>query len=136
MPSRRSFFGLAAGAVVPLVAPRAAWAMLVSPAGPHPDPRPGIDGSRVLRREQLGDNADVIGIFDMIRAIPQIADGIRCQCECRQLEEYRSLLTCFEGVGMAQHCLVCQDQAKLAFTMFRRGRSLRDIRQAIDREFG
>jgi hypothetical protein len=33
---------------------------------------------------------------------------------------------------MAQHCLICQGQARLAFSMHRAGKSLDQIRAAVD----
>jgi hypothetical protein len=37
---------------------------------------------------------------------------------------------------MAQHCVICQGQAKLAHKLHKRGFSLNAIRSAIDAEFG
>jgi hypothetical protein len=101
----------------------------------HPTPRPGVDGSRVLRRAQLEDNPGAAPVFDMVRQIPEVADGIRCHCGCAEDPDHRSLLTCFEGDGMAQHCEICQGQAKLAFRLHKAGKTLGDIRAAIDEEF-
>jgi hypothetical protein len=102
---------------------------------PHPDPRPGIDASHVVPRAQLGDDQDVVEAFDMVREIPQVADGIRCHCGCASLPGYRSLLSCYEGEGMARHCQICQGQARLAYDLHKRGRTLGVIRATIDRRF-
>lgn len=102
----------------------------------HPEPRAGIDGSHVLRRAQLGAHAAAIPVFDMVRRMPAIADGIGCQCGCAEDPAYRSLLTCYEGEGMAKRCAVCQAQARLAWRLHREGRTLDEIRAAIDEEFG
>lgn len=99
---------------------------------PHPTPRAGITGAKVLTKAQLEHNPDAAPIFEMVREIPQIADGIRCHCGCAELPEYRSLLSCYEGDGMAQHCEICQGQGKLAHSLFKQGKSLDDIRAAID----
>ena len=101
---------------------------------PHPSPRPGVDGSKVLAVDQL-DRKEAAPVFDQVRRIPEIADGIRCHCGCAERPGYRSLLSCFEGDGMAQMCEICQGQAKLAATMHRFRRSLDKIREAIDRQF-
>ena len=77
----------------------------------------------------------VAPVFDMVRRMPQIADGIRCTCGCADLEGFRSLLSCFEAGGMAQHCEVCQGTAKLTYRLFRQGRSLAQIRKAVDVQF-
>src|SRR5206468_133918 len=76
--------------------------------GKHPAPRAGVDASHVLTKEQLTENADAAPAFDMVRSIPEIADGIRCQCGCADLPGFYSLLSCYEKDGMAQHCLICQ----------------------------
>lgn len=97
----------------------------------HPTPRPGVDASRVLTADRLHDGT-AAPIFDLIRQIPQVADGIRCHCGCATLPGYRSLLSCYEAPGMAQHCEICQGQAKLAHKLHRRDWSLDGIRAAID----
>jgi hypothetical protein len=104
--------------------------------GPHPTPRPGIDASKVLTRDKLTENAAAEPVFEMVRKIPQVVDGIRCQCGCAELPEFYSLLSCYETDGMAQHCVICQGEAKLAFRMHEQGKSLDEIRAAIDAKFG
>jgi hypothetical protein len=101
----------------------------------HPEPRPGIDASKVLTREQLTDHPDAISAFDQVREIPQIADGIRCSCGCASREGYYSLLTCYEGEGMARHCEVCQGTGRLAYRLHKAGKSLKEIREAVDARF-
>ncbi|MGI8844550.1 MAG: hypothetical protein ACR2HZ_12680 [Gemmatimonadaceae bacterium] len=140
---RRGFLVLlAAGAAALVVAPGAMSAAGAREHnGPrvrndHPEPRPGIDGSNVLTAKQLGGAADLIVLFNGVRAMPHIADGIRCYCGCAAVERYRSLLSCYEGVGMAQHCEVCQGEARLAHSRWKEGQSLDQIRRAIDARFG
>jgi hypothetical protein len=74
--------------------------------------------------------------FRMVREIPQVVDGIRCNCGCAELEGFYSLLSCYEQNGMAKDCMICQGQAKLAYKMHKDGFSLDAIRRAIDAEFG
>ena len=58
-----------------------------TPLSDHPTPRPGITAAKVLTRKQLGDeHADAAPVFDMVRQIPHIVDGIRCRCGCAELE--------------------------------------------------
>lgn len=102
----------------------------------HPEPRPDVDGSRVLTAEQLTDSPHVIDLFDGIREIPHVADGIRCHCGCADLEGYRSLLSCYEGAGMARWCEICQGAARIAVGRTREGQTLDQIRRAIDARFG
>lgn len=107
------------------------------PLGPHPAPRPGITAAKVATKEQLAHHAKVIPLFDSVREIPGVIDGIRCNCGCAASPGFYSLLTCFEGeAAMAMHCPVCQGQAKLAARLHKEGKSLDDIRVAVDAQFG
>ena len=109
-----------------------------TPASPHPTPRAGITAAKVPRGAALGDDAeDAAPVFDMVREIPEIIDGIRCNCGCAELEGYYSLLSCFEGAdAMAKHCRVCQGQGRLAHRMHKSGKSLDEIRKGVDARFG
>ena len=101
----------------------------------HPDPRPGIDASRVLTREQLTEHPGAVSAFDQVREIPQIADGIRCSCGCASREGFYSLLSCYEGEGMARHCEVCQGTGRMAFRLHKQGKTLQEIRDAVDARY-
>jgi hypothetical protein len=135
--SRRQFLTALSATAAALVLPsRGLHALqLLEGRGDHPDPRPGIDGSNVLGRDEM-DNQDALFIYDMIRSIPQIADGVRCQCGCAGIPGYYSLLTCYETDGMAQHCEICQAQGMLVYELHEKGQSLQQIRDAVDVEFG
>lgn len=103
--------------------------------GRHPTPRPGIDASHVMPSDQVPEHAREA--FDSVRKIPQIVDGIRCQCGCADLPGHYSLLSCYEAPeAMARHCLVCQGEGLLAAKLHEEGKSLDDIRIAIEIEFG
>jgi hypothetical protein len=130
--SRRQFV---AGAVALLLIPRRARAMRF--AGPHPRPRPGITAAKVLTRDRLDGKADLIAVFDGVREIPEVIDGIRCQCGCATSEGFYSLLSCYEGDdAMAKICHICQGEGKLAIRLHKEGKSLDEIRTAIDAKFG
>lgn len=101
----------------------------------HPTPRPGITAARVLPDAQLTDRS-AAPVYAMVREIPEVVDGIRCNCGCADLDGFYSLLTCYEQGGMAQHCAICQGQARLAHKLHADGLSLNAIRRAIDAEFG
>ncbi len=104
----------------------------------HPTPRAGVDAARVLtaaRLRELG-AAAAIPAFDEVRQIPQIADGIRCHCGCADDHAHYSLLSCYEGDGMARECAICTGQGRMAFRLARAGRSLDAIRSAIDDRYG
>ena len=132
--SRRRFLTLLSIALV--ARPARAMAASGSAQKPkHPTPRPGITAAKVLPDAQLMDKS-AAPVYAMVREIPQVVDGIRCNCGCADLDGFYSLLTCYERGGMAQHCVICQGQAKLAYKMHKEGFSLNAIRRAIDAEFG
>ncbi len=90
----------------------------------------------MLTGEQLAKTPDLIPLFDSVRQIPQVVDGIRCNCGCTNPPEFYSLLSCYEGHGMARNCLQCQGQARLVVRLQKEGKSLDEIRAAIDAKFG
>ena len=143
--TRRSFVVTAAALLLAWVpgAPSARWSGWQNQRcgravrrGPHPDPRPGITGERVLTAEQLGGDTELIELFDKVRGIPEIVDGIRCQCGCSDPPTFYSLLSCYEGEGRAKFCPICQGQGRLAHRMHTAGKTLDEIRAGIDARFG
>jgi hypothetical protein len=134
--TRRQLLALASGAALVGAIPRDVRAALVRAVrrGDHPTPRPGIDASKVLKADQLH-TAEAAPVFDLVREIPGVADGIRCNCGCADLPGYYSLLSCYEAPGMAQHCEICQGQAKLVHRLHRQSWSLAGIRAAVDAAF-
>ena len=103
----------------------------------HPTPRKGITSARVLKADQLeGVDPDVVRVFDMVREIPQVVDGIYCHCGCAELDDSYSLLSCYEGEGMAQACQICQGEGRLVYELHRKGKKLSEIRAEVDRNFG
>jgi hypothetical protein len=108
---------------------------LAGPVPAHPDPRPGITGEHVLKADQLGGKKPLIELFDSIRKIPEVVDGIHCNCGCTNPPEFRSLLSCYEKNGMARDCAICQGQGRLAVRLHTEGKTLDQIRAAIDAKF-
>lgn len=102
----------------------------------HPAPRRGITGAKVLTAAQLTNSPDLVELFDGIRAIPQIADGIGCHCGCADFNGHRSLLTCYEGDAMARSCPICQGEGRVAVRLTKSKKSLAEIRAAIDAQYG
>ena len=103
--------------------------------GPHPDPRPGIDASHLPPPERVAEHPAAVPAYDEARTIPEVLDGIRCQCGCADQPGHRSLLSCYED-GMAMDCDICQGQARLAYRLHANGRTLDQIRSAIDSRYG
>jgi hypothetical protein len=94
-----------------------------------------VNAAKVLAADQLH-VAEAAPVFDLVREIPQVVDGIRCHCGCAPLPGYYSLLSCYEGAGMAQHCDICQGEARLAHKLHGQGWSLDGIRSAVDAAYG
>ena len=133
--TRRGFLALLPGVLIAVHARRGSASMVDALQRKHPAPRPGIDASRVVAAKDLEGPAEMRRAFELVRQIPQVADGIRCHCGCDEMEGYYSLLSCFEKEGMAQHCEVCQRHAVMAHRLHRAGKSLDQIRAAIDAEY-
>lgn len=109
----------------------------VVPTPPHPTPRQGITGARVATATMLDGDPVLTELFESIRAIPHVVDGIRCHCGCADLQSHYSLLSCYEGANaMARICPICQGEGRVAVRMTRAGRTLADIRIAIDAQYG
>ena len=135
--SRRQFLAalpLGATALLFGARPLRGLALLGDNQVEHPVPRAGIDASKVLTLDQLRNTA-AAPVYDMIREMPEMADGIRCTCGCADLPGYYSLLTCFEEGGMAQWCEICRDHARLVYRRHKEGQTLEQIRNATDARF-
>jgi hypothetical protein len=136
----RRFWLLAALLLCALV-PGQAWAQshahhaqsTAPKRAPHPTPRPGITGDRVLSADSVNDRSSEV--YTMAARIPSILDGLYCHCDCHERDGKRSLLECFED-EMGSTCGICSGQARLAYEMQQQGKSLRDIRKAIDAQYG
>ena len=137
--SRREFLRAAPGtlAVVPFAPAVLSASRMRIAGGPHPTPRAGISAAKVATDVQLAKHSDAIATFALARQIPEILDGVRCQCGCIDGKAYYSLLSCFETPDMmAAECQVCQAQARLAHRLHAAGKSLDEIRKGIDAKFG
>lgn len=135
-PSRRRFLRAVPGVAAALLG-LTARPLAGGRRTEHPDPRPGIDASGVLGPDDLAAfGPDVLEVYDLVREMPHIADGIGCSCGCVFMPGYRSLLTCYHAGGMAMGCQICQGTARLAHRRWERGQSLDRIRAALDARFG
>lgn len=130
-PRRRFLAVVAASAAGHLLRVRPAFARST-----HPTPRPGVTAAKMLTREQLADSPKLIELFDQVREIPHIVDGIRCTCGCADQSGFYSLLSCYEGDGMARACPICQGQGRMSARLVKEGKTLDEIRVAIDARYG
>jgi hypothetical protein len=87
----------------------------------------------VLAPERVAPHAREL--YDHVREIPHVVDGIRCQCGCADVPGMYSLLSCYGESGMAQYCEICSGEGRLVWELHREGRTLDEIRAAIDRRF-
>ena len=137
--NRREFLAACGALLAVVAAPTRAFAATSRwgrHSDPHPAPRAGITGAKVATHDQLSDKPKLIELFDSVREIPEVVDGIRCNCGCSHMEGFYSLLTCYEGKSaMARDCPICQGQGRLAVRLHRVGKSLDEIRAAIDAKF-
>ena len=100
---------------------------------PHPDPRPGITAEHVLPASHFK-KASVGKSYDMAREIPEVLDGLHCYCECTESMGHRSLLSCFES-EQPSGCWSCNEEMKLAHKLNGAGKTLDEIRKAVDERF-
>jgi hypothetical protein len=97
----------------------------------HPKPRAGLTAADVAPAERYAAYPRVAEIYEMVAQIPGVIDGIYCHCDCSKHSDHRSLLTCFQDDHGAA-CDVCLTEAALAFKMVGEGKSLKQIRKAVD----
>lgn len=138
MIARRVFVLQAAGLVALLGTDRAAFARVLKTrhsALPHPEPRPGITGDSVLAESEIGGRKRVREAYAAARAHPEVFDGVYCPCGCDKTMSHRSLLSCFES-RQAIGCMACREEAELVARLARDGKTLDEIRLAVDEEFG
>jgi hypothetical protein len=101
----------------------------------HPEPRAGLTAADVAPPERYAAYPRVAEAYEMAAQIPGVLDGLYCYCDCNKHSDHRSLLTCFQDDHGAA-CDVCLTEAALAYRMTRDGRSLKDIRVAVDGLYG
>jgi hypothetical protein len=100
----------------------------------HPDPRPGITAENVLANDKV--DAAHRDAYAAAREIPEVLDGIYCHCDCADRHSnLRSLLSCYE-TDMPMSCGVCSGEARTALRLHKAGKTLDEIRAAIDKQYG
>jgi Protein of unknown function with PCYCGC motif len=137
MVGRRAFFRGAAGlvAMIGTGQPVFAGGLGRRRVGfPHPEPRPGVTGENVLAEAELGSKRRVLEAYEAARTHPELFDGIYCACQCDKSMDHRSLLSCFES-RQAIGCMACREEAEVVARLARDGKTLAEIRVAVDKEF-
>lgn len=100
-------------------------------AAHHPTPRTGLTAADVEVAERYAAYPRIAEVYTMAAQIPQVLDGLYCYCDCSRHSGHRSLLTCFQDDHGAA-CDVCLTEAALAYRMTQDGKSLKEIRKAVD----
>ena len=137
MVGRRAFFRGAVGLVAMIGTGQPLFASGLSrrrPGLPHPEPRPGITGESVLAESELGSKRRVREAYEAARTHADLFDGIYCACGCDKSMNHRSLLSCFES-RQAIGCMACREEAELVARLAEDGKTLEEIRLAVDKEF-
>ena len=104
-------------------------------ASTHPTPRPGITAAKVVPESLTPRTPGASEAYAAAREAAATLDGVYCYCDCSKHAGHRSLLTCFESEH-GSYCDVCMGEAIVASGMAKQGKSLTEIRTAIDRQFG
>jgi hypothetical protein len=98
----------------------------------HPEPRENIAHDHVAPAAQYAAYPRVAQTYALVAEIPHVIDGIYCYCACSEHSGHYSLLDCYKD-SHAARCDVCLSEAAMAYRMNQEGKSLDDIRLAIDR---
>jgi hypothetical protein len=97
----------------------------------HPAPRQGLTAADVESPLRYAGYPRIAEVYEMAAQIPEVLDGLYCHCDCSKHSDHRSLLTCFQDDHGAA-CDVCLTEAALAYRMTGEGKSLKQIRKAVD----
>lgn len=73
--------------------------------------------------------------YQIAKEIPDVLDNIYCYCHCQKHSGHKSLLSCYTDKHAAL-CDVCQNEAIMAYTLYKQGKNIQTIKNAIDKEFG
>ncbi len=74
-------------------------------------------------------------VYGQAAEVPQVLDGLYCYCRCAEHSGHYSLLDCFHD-DHAARCDICLSEAAMAHQLHQDGKSLDQIRSAIDNMYG
>ncbi len=98
----------------------------------HPVPRAHVDHSHVAPAQRYAAYPRVAAVYQEASEVPHVIDGIYCYCACSEHSGHHSLLDCFRD-DHAARCDICLSEATMAHRMHQDGKSLDEIRDAVDR---
>lgn len=104
---------------------------------PHFNAAPPVAADKlpaILTKDQLwGDNAQYpyqIHAYELAAKIPKVIYQQPCYCYCDRGMGHNSLHSCFSGTHGAQ-CGTCLKELYYTYTMYKQGRTAREIRAGI-----
>lgn len=104
-------------------------------AGAHPKPRPDASAEDVVHHSHYDAYPRIASVYRQAARVPQVLDGLHCYCECASHSGHYSLLDCFKS-DHAASCDICLTEAALADDLSREGKSLDEVRDAVDQLYG
>lgn len=73
--------------------------------------------------------------YQIAKEMPDVLDSLYCYCHCQKHSGHKSLLSCYADKHAA-FCDVCQNEAIMAYELYKQGKDIQTIKSAIDKEFG
>lgn len=101
----------------------------------HPKPRADAHEHRVAPASRYEGYPRVAQAYAHAADVKGTLDGVYCYCMCAEHSGHYSLLDCFRD-DHAARCDVCMSEAELAWRMFQDGKTLDNIRDAVDGLYG
>lgn len=99
----------------------------------HYEARPNLDSlGPTLSPEKF--KSKTRAAYQAVKEIPQTIAQLPCYCHCDQSIGHKSLHSCFED-DHAAHCVVCVDEALLAYRLEKEGLTGPQIRDRIVAEY-
>lgn len=72
--------------------------------------------------------------YQIANEIPDILDSLYCYCYCQKHSGHKSLLSCYTDKHAA-FCDVCQNEAIMAYTLYKEGKDIKTIKKMVDERF-
>jgi len=72
--------------------------------------------------------------YQIANEIPEVLDNIYCYCHCQKHSGHKSLLSCYTDKHAA-FCDVCQNEAIMAYELYKEGKDIKTIKKMVDEEF-
>lgn len=119
--------GLALVGIVALVSPHKSGSR-------HPAPRPDAattQASKIVPSAKYAGYPRIQEVYREVALVPQVVDGIYCYCGCERNMGHYSLLDCYKS-DHAAGCDVCLSEGALVYRMHKEGKTLDQIRSAVD----